>query len=170
MLQDENTLLESLTLLGSIPLDSTPALSRLIQVANPLRSLQTLASEADLSLFQVFQLVCHLVYLAKATIIHPLCETNVYILSHHADTQATSLLVEDFKRQFPGSVELAKFSFPTQLRETQNILLQPEKQDLKVQMVVHVTALPTGAATHLRFLCASSATTQEESLRGVEHL
>ena len=33
MLQDENTLLESL------PLDSTPALSRLIQVANPLRSL-----------------------------------------------------------------------------------------------------------------------------------
>ena len=34
-------------------------------------------------------------------------------------------------RQFPGRslpVELAEFSFPTQLRETQNILLQPEKQ------------------------------------------
>ena len=43
----------------------------------------------------------------------------------------TSLLVEDFVRQFPGRslpVELAEFSFPTQLRETQNILLQPEKQ------------------------------------------
>ena len=47
-----------------------------------------------------------------------------------ADTQATSLLVEDFVRQFPGRslpVELAEFSFPTKLRETQNILLQPEK-------------------------------------------
>ena len=84
-------------MLESLPLDSTPALSRLIQVANPLRSLQTLALEADLSLFQVFQLVCHLVFLTKATIIYPLCETNVYILSPHADTQATSLLVEDFE-------------------------------------------------------------------------
>ena len=83
--------------------------------------------------------MCHLVYLAEATIIYPLCETNVYILSPHADTQATSLLVEDFVRQFPGRslpVELAELSFPTQLRETQNILLQLEKQDLKVQMVL----------------------------------
>lgn len=47
LLQSHNTLLESL------PVDCTPALSRLIQVANPLRSLQTLALEADLSLFQV---------------------------------------------------------------------------------------------------------------------
>ena len=125
LLQDENTLLESL------PLDSTPALSRLIQVANPLRSLQTLSLEADLSLFQVFQLVCHLVFWAKATIIYPLCETNVYILSLHANTQATSLLVEDFVREFPGRslhVELAEFFFPTKLRETQNILLQPENR------------------------------------------
>ena len=107
-------------------------------MANPLRPLQTLALEADLSLFQVSQLVCHLVYWAKATIIYPLCETNVYIISPHADTQATSLL-EDFVRQFPGRslpVELAEFSFPTQLGELQNILLQPEKQDLKVKMVV----------------------------------
>ena len=37
VLQDENTLLESL------PLDSTPALSHLIQVTNPLRRLQTLS-------------------------------------------------------------------------------------------------------------------------------
>lgn len=47
LLQSDNTMLESL------PVDCTPALSRLIQVANPLRSLQTLALEADLSLFQV---------------------------------------------------------------------------------------------------------------------
>ena len=85
LLQDENTLLESL------PLDSTPALSRLIEMANLLRNLQTLALEADLSLFQVFHLVCHLVYWAKATIIYPLCETKVYILSPHADTHSIDI-------------------------------------------------------------------------------
>ena len=167
LLQDKNTLLKSL------PLDSTQALSRLIQVANPLRSLQTLALEADLSLFQVFQLVCHLVFLTKATIIYPLCETNVYILSPHADTQGTSLLVEDFVRQFPGRslpVELAEFSFLTQLRETQNILLQLEKQDLKVQMALWMLQRHLLVQLHTCFLCASSATAQEESLRGVEHL
>ena len=35
---------------------------------------------------QVFQLVCHLVYWAKATVIYPLCETNVYVLSPQANT------------------------------------------------------------------------------------
>ena len=49
LLQDENTLLESL------PFDSTPALSRLIQVANPLRSLQTPALEVDLGFGQSTQ-------------------------------------------------------------------------------------------------------------------
>ena len=172
LLQDENTLLESL------PLDSTPALSRLIQVANPLRSLQTLALEADLSLFQVFHLVCHLIYWAKATITYPLCETKVYILSPHAHTQATSLLVEDFTqatsllvedfvRQFLGRslpVELAESFFPTQLRETQNILLQQEKQDSKVQMVVCMLQRPLLVQLDTCFLCASCAKVQEESL------
>ena len=44
---------------------------------------------------------------------------------------SSSLLVEDFVRQFPGRslpVELAEFSFPTQLRESQNVLQQQEKQ------------------------------------------
>ena len=34
---------------------------------------------------------------------------------------------------------------------------------------VDVTAPPTGATTHICFLCASSTTAQEESLRGVEY-
>ena len=74
-----------------LPLASTLALNRLIQVASPLRSLQTLALEADLSLFQNITTV----------------------------------------RQFPGRslpVELAEFSFPTQLRETQNDILGSGEQ------------------------------------------
>ncbi|XP_045213441.1 GATOR complex protein NPRL3-like [Mercenaria mercenaria] len=133
LLQSDSVLLESL------PVDCTPALSRLIQVANPLRSLQMLALEADLSLFQVFQLVCHLVYWAKAVIIYPLCETNIYVLSPSANTHVSSKLVEDFTQQFPGKslpVELAEFSFPTQLRQTQTAVNQPGSTDLKVRMVV----------------------------------
>ena len=77
----------------------------------------------------------------------------VYILSPHADTQATSLHVEDFVRQFPGRslpVELAQFSFPTQLQETQNLLLQPEKQDLKYRWLCgcySATSRPRGYKT-----------------------
>lgn len=35
---------------------------------------------------QVFHIVGHLVYWGKATIIYPLCETNVYVLSPVANT------------------------------------------------------------------------------------
>ncbi|XP_052791015.1 GATOR complex protein NPRL3-like [Mya arenaria] len=133
LLQDEQALLDSL------PIDCTPALARLIQVASPVRSLQTLALEADLSLFQVFQLVCHLVYWAKAVIIYPLCETNIYALSPNANTHVLSKLVDEFTQQFPGRslpVQLAEFSFPTTLRETQTAIRMPGSTDLMVQIVI----------------------------------
>lgn len=38
------------------------------------------------SFWQVFHIVGHLVYWGKATIIYPLCETNVYVLSPVANT------------------------------------------------------------------------------------
>lgn len=44
-------------LLASIPLDGSPALLRLIKLYSPLKSLQTLAIEADLSLTQVRKIV-----------------------------------------------------------------------------------------------------------------
>ncbi|XP_052227787.1 GATOR complex protein NPRL3-like isoform X2 [Dreissena polymorpha] len=133
LLQDEQTLLDSL------PVDCTPALTRFIQVASPMRSLQTLALEADLSLFQVFQLACHLVYWAKAFIIYPLCETNIFILSPTANTHVSSKLVEEFTQQFPGCslpVQLAEFSFPTQLRDAHSPLSNHGDTELMVQIVV----------------------------------
>lgn len=67
---------------------------------NPLKSLQTLAADSDLTLAQVFQLTGHLVYWAKATIIYPLCESNVYVVSPNA--VINSQLMESFSDQFPG--------------------------------------------------------------------
>lgn len=93
-------LTEPMDLLDSLPTDHSPALYRLIQMYNPLKSLQTLAADSDLTLAQVFQLTGHLVYWAKATIIYPLCENNVYVVS--PDAVLTDRLLEAFSEQFPG--------------------------------------------------------------------
>lgn len=49
---------------------------------------------------QVFQLTGHLVYWAKATIIYPLCESNVYVVA--PDAVLTASLMDTFSEQFPG--------------------------------------------------------------------
>ena len=46
-------LVDEETLLDSLPPDGSPCLTRLIQVSSPLKNLQDLASDADLSLGQV---------------------------------------------------------------------------------------------------------------------
>lgn len=93
-------LTDPLELLESLQIDSSPALKRFLQMYNPLKSLQTLAADSDLTLAQVFQLASHLVYWAKATIIYPLCESNVYVVS--PDAALTNQLLESFSEQFPG--------------------------------------------------------------------
>ena len=49
LLVEENALLESL------PMDSSPALMRIIKVASPVKKIQDLSSDADLPLGQVCQ-------------------------------------------------------------------------------------------------------------------
>lgn len=53
-------------------------------------------------MFQVFHLAGHLLYLAKATVIYPLCESNVYVIAPDAQIDIHSPLVERFTEQFPG--------------------------------------------------------------------
>lgn len=55
-----------------------------------------------LFVFQVFQLTGHLVYWAKATVIYPLCEGNVYVVAPGANIHIHSPLVEEFAKEFPG--------------------------------------------------------------------
>lgn len=54
-----------------------------------------------LFLFQVSQLTGHLVYWAKATVIYPLCESNVYVVAPGANVHIHSPLVEEFAKEFP---------------------------------------------------------------------
>lgn len=64
-------------LLDCVPPSGARMLLQLINAYNPLKTLQNMANEADLAINHVYELVGHLVYWAKATIIYPLCETNV---------------------------------------------------------------------------------------------
>ncbi|XP_072931396.1 GATOR complex protein NPRL3 [Epargyreus clarus] len=105
-------------LLASIPLDGSPALLRLIKLYSPLKSLQTLAIEADITLKQAFQLTGHLVYWAKATVIYPLCEGNVYVVAPGANIHINSPIVDEFAKEFPGLCllqMLGSFSLPAPL-------------------------------------------------------
>ncbi|XP_012216794.1 GATOR complex protein NPRL3 [Linepithema humile] len=130
-------LTEPLELLESLQIDCSPALKRLIQMYNPLKSLQTLAADSDLTLAQVFQLTGHLVYWAKATIIYPLCESNVYVVS--PDAVLTSQLLDSFSEQFPGVCLLqviSDFSLPTSISQKLNPLSQPQQQTQLVKIII----------------------------------
>lgn len=130
-------LIEPMDLLDSLPIDSSPALKRLIQMYNPLKSLQTLAADSNLTLTQVFQLTGHLVYWAKATIIYPLCESNVYVVS--PDAVITNQLMETFSEQFPGLCLLqiiSDFSLPTSISQKLNPLSQPQQQTQLVKVII----------------------------------
>lgn len=66
--------------------DYNPLLCLMCMLKRNFQNLQSLALDADLSLLQVSQLVTHLVYWGKATIIYPLCESNIYMLAPYTNT------------------------------------------------------------------------------------
>ncbi|XP_028669970.1 GATOR complex protein NPRL3 isoform X3 [Erpetoichthys calabaricus] len=127
------------SLVNELPLDSSPALVRVMKTCSAVKNLQQLAQDADLALLQVFQLAAHLVYWGKAIIIYPLCENNVYMLSPHANISLYSPLAERFSQHFPGHdllSMLAKFSLPVCLSEFKNPLAPLVQEVQLIQMVI----------------------------------
>lgn len=126
-------------LLDCVPPSGAKILLQLIESYNPLKSLQSMSSDSDLSLEQVYQMVGHLVYWAKATIIYPLCETNVYVISPDAPIATNSPLVERFATKFPGMslIEvISDFSLPTSIGHLTTPLQHPARQGRLAQMVL----------------------------------
>lgn len=98
-----------------------------------------MASDSELTLDQVYQLVSNLVYWAKATIIYPLCETNVYVISPDAPIHSSSPLMEKFSNKFPGMslIEvISDFSLPTSIGHLTTPLQHPSRQGRLAQMVL----------------------------------
>lgn len=133
-------LVERSDLLRSLSPDASQALWRLLSVEEShLTPFFTLAADADLTLTQVFMLVGHLVYWGKATIIYPVCSTNVYVLSPNAPTIVNNHLSERFSEQFHGSsllTAMADFSLPTTLSDKCHPINSPHQQQEQVQQVL----------------------------------
>uniref|UniRef100_U5EPE4 GATOR complex protein NPRL3 n=1 Tax=Corethrella appendiculata TaxID=1370023 RepID=U5EPE4_9DIPT len=126
-------------LLDCVPPCGARILLQLIEVYNPLKSLQNMASDADLIIDHVYQLVGHLVYWAKATIIYPLCETNVYVIAPDAQLNIHSNLVDKFSTKFPGMSlfeVISDFSLPTSIGHLTTPLQHPARQGRLAQMVL----------------------------------
>lgn len=126
-------------LVASLPGDCSPAVTRLVRMASPLKSFQTLSQDTDIPLSQVFAIAAHLVYWGMATIVYPLCESNVYVVAPNSSVNVSSPLVEEFTSRFPRMSlhnVLSEFSLPAPLSEHNNPLGLPQQQAEQVQMVV----------------------------------
>lgn len=123
---------------ASLAGDCSPAITRLVRIASPLKSFQTLSQDTDIPLSQVFAIAAHLVYWGMATIIYPLCESNVYVVAPNSSTSISSPLVEEFTSSFPGKSfhnVLSEFSLPDPLSQHSNPLGLPQQQEEQAQMV-----------------------------------
>ncbi|XP_041784586.1 GATOR complex protein NPRL3 [Anopheles merus] len=126
-------------LFDCVPPSGANMLLQLIEVYNPLKSLQNMASDAELLIDHVYQLVGHLVYWAKATIIYPLCETNVYVIAPDAQLNIHSNLSDKFATKFPGMSlfeVISDFSLPTSIGHLTTPLQHPARQGRLAQMVL----------------------------------
>lgn len=113
-------------------------LTKLLNAYNPFKTLQNIATDADFAIKHVYELVGHLVYWAKATIIYPLCETNVYVIAPDAPLHNKSPLAEKFAAKFSMNLfeVISEFSLPTSIGHLTTPLQNPSKQGTLVQMVL----------------------------------
>lgn len=163
-------LVERAELLHSLSPDASPALWRLLHVEEShLTPFFTLAADADLTLTQVFMLVGHLVYWGKATIIYPVCSTNVYVLSPHAPTVINSQLADAFRDEFPGAslhVTLADFSLPTSLSDKCHPINSPIQQQEQVQQILWLLKHGLLQQLHTFIYLAPTLTLDTDNSRG----
>jgi hypothetical protein len=126
-------------LFDTLPLDAAPALIRVVQMSSPTKSLLDVSADADVSLTQVFHIAAQLVYWAKATIIYPLCENNVYMVNPYAPLAIESPLFAKYTNEFAGSdlMEfLSEFSFGVSVSQLRNPLHDVDKQNQLIQKII----------------------------------
>uniref|UniRef100_A0A8D8M0J9 GATOR complex protein NPRL3 n=1 Tax=Cacopsylla melanoneura TaxID=428564 RepID=A0A8D8M0J9_9HEMI len=133
LLTEPNRLLDSL-----YPDSSTP-LIKLIKMYSPLKSIQILSTDTSLPLSEISSLIGSLVYWGKASVIFPLCSSNMYVVAPNASTHTNSSLIEKFMQAFPGHSllhEISEFSLPISLKHRISPLSYPHEQKEIAQMIV----------------------------------
>lgn len=126
---------EPRVILDSLPIDASPAFIQLIKVTKPEKNFMDLSVDSNLTLMQIFCIVSQLIYWSKATIIYPICNSNIYAIHPLASTGLRSKLVSDFRTRFPNNKPLhhylSLFSESTSLSQLNGPLLSvAEKSNL----------------------------------------
>lgn len=125
-------LYEPQELLDSLPIDASPAFIQLIRVTKPDKNFMDLSVDANLTLMQIFCIVSQLIYWSKATVIYPICDSNIYAIHPLASTGIQSKVAHDFRTRFPNSKSLhhylADFSEGTSLTQLNGPLLNIEEK------------------------------------------
>ncbi|XP_015784202.1 GATOR complex protein NPRL3 isoform X2 [Tetranychus urticae] len=124
LLRDPQTIFDSIS-------ENRPIFKRILHAAAPTKNLGQLARDAQLSFENVCKATCQLVYWAKATLIYPLTESNVYVIHPLAPTQVDCPLVEKFRATFNNSNLLrflSEFSLGTSIDQLRNPLHNSEQQ------------------------------------------
>lgn len=106
---------------STLPDDYSPSLTRLLTVYEPTKSLQCIASDADLPLTQIYALISQLVYWGKACVIYPLCDSNIYVIAPSAELDPNSETARSFYMRFNCNMieVLSNFSLPVRLSDFQ---------------------------------------------------
>lgn len=152
---------------SELPIDASSALVRFVRIISPLSNFQLLAMEAGVTLKQVYAMAGHLIYWAKARLIFPVCETNVYALAPEASTKVMSEMCDEFSQRFNdlNLLELlADMSMPVPLRDLVNpfsenmdsgritqIVIWCLRKNLLVQLHTYVYLIP-GEVMDLNYL------------------
>lgn len=113
----------------SLPQDSSPAFLRVIRSISPVKNLQELSADCDISLSQVFHIASQLVFWGKACIIFPLCENNKYTIHPLAPTHVYSDLIPLFASQYDTSILrfMSKFSQAVTIKELKKTAENPSQ-------------------------------------------
>uniref|UniRef100_A0A6B2L715 GATOR1 complex protein NPRL3 C-terminal HTH domain-containing protein n=1 Tax=Arcella intermedia TaxID=1963864 RepID=A0A6B2L715_9EUKA len=140
-------------ILSSLPLDASPSLKLVLQVAKPIKDFNRLQKETGLPLSQLFRIAAHLVYWGKAKVVVFLTKLNVYTLNPNPPIQSLQSYITQFKQDFPSfdfCATLENFSIPKKLMNHMSRLsanLQPNfvnvvswllRHDLLVQVHTYV--------------------------------
>ncbi|KAF7271183.1 GATOR complex protein Nprl3 isoform X2 [Rhynchophorus ferrugineus] len=126
-------------LINFTSLDSSPSLVQMLSQYSPMKNLQKLAKDSDLSLKHVFELTAHLVYWAKATVIFPVCSKNNYTIASDAPISLRSGLIDMYSTFFPGGNlirALSEFSLPTSLGQITNPLCNPSPEPDLIKSII----------------------------------
>lgn len=125
---------------GILPLDASPSLRRLIDMAAPTKSFREMQLELGIPLEHLYRIAAHLVYWKKAKIIDVLTRNNLYVLNpqpHDLEERTTHLpfLAQQFETQFQNLKLidlLSRFSTPKRLAD---VLQLTTAQSKFVEMV-----------------------------------